>query len=667
MIDLNLVSFFSCKTLKELLVHYNKAHGKKLRVLCKEFASERDFEEWKKQTEKLCGSWFVLSNGKKVYENHTTRYYYCNKSGFSKGKGIRTSRRAAKIEGKCCAYMRKKQDRNTGQVTVEYSLDHIGHITKLDLSLLPQDISDIITKWHSSGADVDTVVSEIYAKATGLDPATRHLPDSLAYLKQKHIPKDQLERDVLTRMVTELRSRKDNPVLIYKPEGDVEYEMSSEDFVIGIQTQFQRELLKKHANKMICSHVSQGNESFLMTLLVVDKDSNDVIPVCWLLGSVQEDRLFRPFLEALRAKCGNIETDLFVTNLSSALYHVWADTFSKPWRKLDCSWHVDEDWRSNLKIYIPDRENRLIVYAYLKALQYEGDEIHFRKILQEFMAFLGEASSEFKCYFSKNYLQGDRCSHWALCFRQGLSYENHLDGALYEAIRNVMLQSLQYLKPADLLLALLKVSWDISASHFARHPKKGKGNQTAREMKSHHSRSAAIHSDHFTIGDGEWSVSSSSDHSVNFLVRKVPGTCHCKSRCEVCGVCVHMYSCCCFDFLLGYSGCEHIHTIQMANEGGTTLTEDSSSVVVSQEGGETRASLQHVLQNDEGNSEHSLQKEVLKKLKELEKCLKNISEDDILHKIHSQINVALVTAGESQELDQTAVSLIPNVLNSLDQ
>ncbi|PIK34711.1 zinc finger protein [Apostichopus japonicus] len=165
-------------------------------------------------------------------------------------------------------------------------------------------------------------VSEIYAKATGLDPATRHLPDSLAYLKQKHIPKDQLERDVLTRMVTELRSRKDNPVLIYKPEGDVEYEMSSEDFVIGIQTQFQRELLKKHANKMICSHVSQGNESFLMTLLVVDKDSNDVIPVCWLLGSVQEDRLFRPFLEALRAKCGNIETDLFVTNLSSALYHV---------------------------------------------------------------------------------------------------------------------------------------------------------------------------------------------------------------------------------------------------------------------------------------------------------------------------------------------------------
>lgn len=655
---------FSCKTLKELLLHYNKAHGKKLRILCKKFASEREFEEWKKQTEKMCGSWFVLSNGKKVYAHHTTRYYYCNRSGFSKGKGIRTSKRATKIEGKCCAYMRKKQDSDTGQVTVEYSLDHVGHATKLSLSLLPVEISSIITTWHSSTYDADSVMGQIHAKATGLEMVPVRLPDSLAYLKHSHIPRDQPERDSLTRMVMELRGRKDNPVLIYKPQGDVEHDMSSEDFVLGIQTHFQRDALKKYASKMICAHVSQKDDSFFMVFLVIDEESEVAIPVCFLLGSIQEGRLFRPFLEALKAKCGDIETDLFVTNLSSNMYHMWTDIFSKPWRKLDCSWHVDEDWRKNLQSLVSDVENQLVVYAYLKTLQYEGDEIHFRKTLQELMIFLGEISPAFKCYFSNNYLLGERSSHWALCLCKGLlSHKSNLDGTFYKGIKDVLSQSLQFWRSTDLLLVLLKLSRDLAVVHSGRQTRKGKSPQTAREMKSHHSRSTLLQCDYFTVGDGEWNVSSPSDPSVNFVIRKLLHSCNCNLRCEVCSVCTHLFSCSCLEFLLGPSGCEHIHFIHMASERDHSAMEESMPSLQDNPKDTSLSSMQsHLLQTDGDSSVKCLRKEATRKLKDLERQLKNVSDEEVLKKICSEIDVALATAREVHGLDDNISSLNSNSL-----
>ena len=78
-------------------------------------------------------------------------------------------------------------------------------------------------------------------------------------------------------IVQELQAEPYNPILIYKPQGIVmqEYPTLSEgSFVLGIQTNFQQELYRKHSSKILCIDATHSTNAYrfkLITCVVPDE------------------------------------------------------------------------------------------------------------------------------------------------------------------------------------------------------------------------------------------------------------------------------------------------------------------------------------------------------------------------------------------------------------
>ena len=69
------------------------------------------------------------------------------------------------------------------------------------------------------------------------------------------------------------------------------------------------------------------------------------------------------------------------------------------------------------------------------------------------------------------------------------------------------------------------------------------------------------------VSENEWVVPSASDSRKYYKVCQVSSVpCECKLICNICSVCVHMYTCNCPDFLIGNLSCKHIHAVHTAKK-----------------------------------------------------------------------------------------------------
>ena len=81
----------------------------------------------------------------------------------------------------------------------------------------------------------------------------------------------------------------------------------------------------------------------LVTVLVTD-DYNEGIPVAWLISNKEATDALKIFFSSLRERCGEVQTETFMSDDTDAYYNTWVSTFSRPDRKLLCSWQVDRSW-----------------------------------------------------------------------------------------------------------------------------------------------------------------------------------------------------------------------------------------------------------------------------------------------------------------------------------
>ena len=63
--------------------------------------------------------------------------------------------------------------------------------------------------------------------------------------------------------------------------------------------------------------------------------------------------------------------------------------------------------------------------------------------------------------------------------------------------------------------------------------------------------------------DSEWIVKSGTDEFTVYYVKLDKKSCDCKLHCDMCGACVHMYTCSCLDATLHYTVCKHVHVVQV--------------------------------------------------------------------------------------------------------
>ena len=88
-----------------------------------------------------------------------------------------------------------------------------------------------------------------------------------------------------------------NPILLFKQQGEQPSEacsgLESHDFLLVMQTEFQRGMLCSYASRGVCMDTTYkiNDYDFNLTTVMVLDDFQEGIPVLWALSS-REDKLF---------------------------------------------------------------------------------------------------------------------------------------------------------------------------------------------------------------------------------------------------------------------------------------------------------------------------------------------------------------------------------------
>jgi hypothetical protein len=81
----------------------------------------------------------------------------------------------------------------------------------------------------------------------------------------------------VAQVVSDLQQEPYNPVLLYKPQGinDPNHpKITADGFILGIQTQFQKELYEKYGHTILCIDATHGTNAYrfmLITCIVPDE------------------------------------------------------------------------------------------------------------------------------------------------------------------------------------------------------------------------------------------------------------------------------------------------------------------------------------------------------------------------------------------------------------
>ena len=112
----------------------------------------------------------------------------------------------------------------------------------------------------------------------------------------------------------------DNPILVFKQQDqehliDVD-DLSKDDILIGIQTSFQRDMLKRFGTEAVCMDSTNGTnmyDFFLITILILD-DLGEGVPVGWIVCNWEDLAVIRQVLMKIKEKCGDIHTKIFMSD-----------------------------------------------------------------------------------------------------------------------------------------------------------------------------------------------------------------------------------------------------------------------------------------------------------------------------------------------------------------
>ncbi len=308
-------------------------------------------------------------------------------------------------------------------------------VKRLLLLGIPAD--QIVLKNHSP-------LTSLEARSEAPDGNLIFTRDQLLSRKDVHNILRSLERDgrlvlddagAVHVEVTRLQSRSNNPVLLYKRQGNVDIhtrdgvELSKAAdlavagrFALVIQTHEQRRAWRQYSPVSLVD-ATHGVTQYgfkLTTLLVIDEERRGV-PVAWLISDKEDGVAFRSFLEVVRAASPDTVPKVVLSDDDSACFASVKDVFPDV-RHLLCHWHLQRTWQRALNVHMRDEDRVFLMQQSLKALRLLRDmptRREFNAARASVQRDLEQASPDFWAYFQKNYLQSeDRIKQWAAFARQ---------------------------------------------------------------------------------------------------------------------------------------------------------------------------------------------------------------------------------------------------------
>ena len=196
-------------------------------------------------------------------------------------------------------------------------------------------------------------------------------------------------------------------------------DIGKDDFLLGIQTEFQRDIMMEFGNNIICidaTHNTNMYDFYLITIVVVD-EFGEGIPVGWVLSNREDGCILTQFFKNIHKRTGELMPNIFMSDDAEQCWNSWSAIYrNTKTKKLLCKWQIDRAWRKGLAEHVSKQEDRIKIYHYLQILLAEHEEPQFRILLQQLLSSLTLHNPEFYQYFQRYY-----CKHlqeWAVCYRK---------------------------------------------------------------------------------------------------------------------------------------------------------------------------------------------------------------------------------------------------------
>lgn len=365
-----------------------------------------------------------------------------------------------------------------------------------------------------------------------------------------------------------------NPVLLYKQQGQELNGLDSDDFFLGLMNPIQKAMFKKFGQDRILidsTHGVTGHDFLLTTIMVVD-EFGEGFPVAFLLSTRTNVATLTKFFACVKDAVGLISCSVFMSDDDPAFYTAWCSVMGHAERRLLCSWHVDRAWSGKLNI-ISDQTERDAVYKALKSCQVQLSQEKFQKNLEKFISMAKEKSPKFLEYFLKFYANRSEC--WAYCFRLGARLNTNMRIERYHRELKAKYLENKTVKRVDKAIeAMFELVFD---KEFDRHGKlsKGKANTRFTELNEHHNGGLKLANEVNELNDLVYSIAvDNREYTVSLTGHECSESC--TMRCRRCRACYYLATCSCIDYGIHGVVCKHIHAVCLQKFG----TEDYHNITL---------------------------------------------------------------------------------------
>ncbi|XP_029348723.1 uncharacterized protein LOC103311925 [Acyrthosiphon pisum] len=535
-----------------------------------------EFNDWRQREEISTSTRFVQHRGVKFNKNKTvtTRKYYCHRSGVFNSKSM--GKRSLKITGSCkinqCCPSFIRIVVTDNNVNVTYCKTHHGHQNDIKFFPIPSSVQETIADKIKNGVTPNAIIDQIRDNFDNKIEKKNIITTKDVYNistkfvllhKYKLHDIDALSADL---QVKRFANSSSNPIVFYKTQGTEYPPLDLDDFMLIILTETQKAVLHKFSNGKLCIDSTHGTNqyNFNLTTIVVIDEFGEGYPAAFCISTKIDEVHMKVFFSKIKEVMGCFTPNVFMSDDVPAFWNAWINImWPIPQHRLLCKWHIDNNWRKNLKKISGSQNVKAYVYKTLRVLLEEPNETQFEELLNSFLSKLEEepALHNFKTYFERTYVH--RKKLWAACYRhQVMLNTNMVLEAFHKTLKHVYLKGKKNQRLDVLLWHLLKSLRDKNFERLIKLCNGGKVNHYVNAINSRHRAAAQINiSGIHQVSEITWSVTSET-LDQNYLVNKHE-LCSCKIICVACKVCIHLFSCTCYYYTIKNNMCKHIHAVNI--------------------------------------------------------------------------------------------------------
>ena len=134
---------------------------------------------------------------------------------------------------------------------------------------------------------------------------------------------------VITRVkiwIEEMSSQIYNPVLLHKVQGEepcIEMEnFKKEDMLLVVPTEFQRDMMVKFGNNIVCLDTTHGTTMYdflLITAIIVD-EYGEGVPIAWALSNREDKGVLVHFMKSVKTRVGSLSPTIIMSDCAEQYY-----------------------------------------------------------------------------------------------------------------------------------------------------------------------------------------------------------------------------------------------------------------------------------------------------------------------------------------------------------